>query len=593
MKCLWLAALLSFFCFTLCAQPVSVDDARLRAAKFFASERTDNVGTKTRAAASDLTLAYTAESDSVSCLYVFNKGNEDGFVAIGGDEVATEVLVHSDHGSFCYDDANANLKYWLSCCCRQIAAARRDAARVETEEPLKAKRAARSDVDILVSSCWGQKKPYNNAVRNYAKKDFNTGCVATAMSQVMKAHEWPVTGSGSYSYYDTFSKKSYFRDFSEHTYRWSDMLDVYSDSSTTEQEDAVAELMFDVGVAVCMQYGTTTQGGSGAFTEYVPYALVTYFGYDEGVGHAYRDYYSDDEWAEMVYGELSAGRCVMYGGFNGSSGHSFICDGYRAKDNTYHFNWGWDGIDDCYCALSAVKGSGYNWKYYQDMVYGIQKPCGGKTRTNIILYDSCYLESTKMVDDSLATYFLTFGEYAEEDNKECGFIWNDTWKEADVLFTMKYKNCATGEEFYAVPTDPESNRRQLGIVYGNGTYPAIDTLEVRSVKVPVMPAGSYRLSLVYKDWADLENGCDSLWQEVRSFTTAKNYVTEVVENKEVRVDDVFAAENQSEVSVFDLSGVLLYEGRWDDVMKKLPVSAARGQVVIVRTGSSSVRYLVK
>lgn len=511
------------------AQQISVEQAEKSALEFIrmARQRNNSANAKMITGTPKLSLAYTAKQEGKVQFYVFNE-SEGGFIVAGGDESAEEILAYADNGNFDVQTANPNLKYWLEMFQKEILAESQKSITDNREQRAKSKE-SRVDVPILIQTRWDQEAPYNNAIKSATSVSYPTGCVATSMSQVMKYYEWPVTGTGSHSYYDSeSSRKNYSRDFSEHTYDWANMLNKYTGSYSSAKGNAVAELMFDAGVSVNMMYG---RNGSAAYTEQVPYALASFFGYDKGVGHRYRDYYSDDEWDELLYDELAAGRPVMYAGCNlDDGGHSFICDGYDASTGKYHFNWGWSGDGDCYCALSAVKCGSTVFNYYQDMVYGIQKPCAGSAKPNIIIYDECYLESSKTEKDGYATYKLTFGLDAE---KLPGFIWNDSYIDCKILFNIKYVNQETGKAYYATQKNSSANVYNFnGLIVDEGlwdNYFEYENITVSDVKIPDMPSGEYRVYLVYKDWANKDDESVE-WATVRAFTTKKNYVVETIES---------------------------------------------------------------
>ena len=539
MKRLIFVILAPFYLSTANAQQISADQAKAVAIQFLNSQQSANnlshKRSKTANTVSEptLTLAHTWKDAGKVQLYAFNQTG-GGFVITGGDEVAEPILAWSEEGSFNFETINPNLRYWLESYQRQILYASDNQlsnanSNIASNPSSQTSAASRADVPILVSTRWDQMAPYYNSVKGYTNKKYYTGCVATAMAQVMKTHEWPEVGVGSHTYTDNdYSKKTYTRNFYEHTYDWSNMRNTYSSTYTDAEATAVAELMFDAGVSVNMAYSTS---GSAAYTEDVTYAMVTFFNYDEGIMHKYRSYYTDDEWTEIIYDELSQGRPVIYGGSekDGDGGHCFICDGYQASSGKFHFNWGWSGDGDCYCSLSAIKTSGYSFNYYQDMICGIQKPNGGQSVTSIIIADDCYLEAEKsLTNDTLANYNLTFGKYNYYGEEYAGFIWNDSWKAADVVFTLKYTNTETQQSYSLPATNPASNRIQMETTYGSDDYPVIGKLTLSNLSLASVPAGTYNVTLVYKDWNDKDDP-SALWQEVRAFTSQKNYITDTVE----------------------------------------------------------------
>lgn len=501
---------------------ISVETARQTAGQFLTKK-----ARLTAQAVTDqkLNLAYTAKQDGEACYYVFNTAG-NGFIVTSADDVAEEVLMYADHGTFDINAINPNLRWWLDQYQRQIEFAKKQGLTATTTQQAEPS-TTKVEVPILVKTRWDQGVPYNNEVYNQSKKRYPTGCVATTMSQLMKYHEWPITGIGSKTYTDVgYSGRTYTADFGNHTYDWANMKNTYTSSSyTTEEAKAVAQLMYDAGVSVEMEYATD---GSGAWSEYVSYALVNFFGYDAGVKHLFRDYYTDSEWEEILYAELAAGRPVAYGGADkDGGGHSFICDGYKPSLNKFHFNWGWGGSGDAYCALSAVKVSGYQFDYWQDIVCGIQKPVeGSRCLPSIIMDENSSLKFTTTEKEDTATYNVSFGSY--------GSIYNDSYKDFDIVFTMKYTNQKNGDTYYAKFVDgttPEKVTFQK--IYGNITDESfyITSLKVKDVIVPKLPAGTYHVTLAYKEYCDLENDNDSLWREVPAFGKNKNYQELVVESR--------------------------------------------------------------
>ena len=505
---------------TISAQTISVNEALNNARNFLSAHNDKNI----KRANSSLELAYTAKDDANTYYYAFNDNN-GGFVIASGDEVAETILAYSEHGYFDAANLNPNFKWWLEQYKDQIAFAKSHGITKSANQTSKAE--AKKDVPILVATRWDQSAPYYNEIKDFTKQSYLTGCVATAMCQVMKTHEWPVQGKGSHTYKDVgYSEKTYSRTFSDHTYDWKNMLNVYNGGYDSIQGAAVATIMFDAGVSINMQYNTSARGGSGAYTEYVPYSLINYFGYDQGIRHAYRDYYTDDDWANMLYDELAANRPVMYSGC-ASGGHSFICDGYKASTDQYHFNWGWSGSNDCYCPLSAIKCGGTVWKYYQDMIMGIKKPVeGSQGHISIIIYDDCPFQYTVQTKDSLSTYKCTFGSYYDEKYyKYPGFLYNDSWKAGKAIFNIKFENQATGKVYFAkYPKGTSPKQYSFPTIYLNDYYDGYqETINITNVITPKLPEGTYHVTLVYQEceFADIDN--DSLWTEVLAYQTAKNY----------------------------------------------------------------------
>ncbi len=279
------------------------------------------------------------------------------------------------------------MKWWLEEYRRQIEYAKESSA--EVYEKLQT-RADKEPISPMITTQWNQGSPYNEQTPEVNGRHCVTGCVATALAQVMKHWNYPETGTGvgecSISYKDGNVQKDRMM-LNEQNFDWSNMLDIYNQSATEAQRSAVAYLMKACGYSVAMNYSTTE---SGAVVMYVASALVNNFFYNQNIQYCRRSYYTSDKWADMIYEELSAGRPVIYGGQSGSGGHCFVCDGYDS-DGYYHFNWGWGGMSDGYFLLDALNpgslgtganGGGYN--FGQEIVRGIQPTEGVKYETNFV-----------------------------------------------------------------------------------------------------------------------------------------------------------------------------------------------------------------
>lgn len=184
----------------------------------------------------------------------------------------------------------------------------------------------RTEIAPLLQTQWGQDDPYNLQCPVKSGKHCQTGCVATAMAQIMYYHRWPAEG-----------------------YDWDNMLPTYTGSETEAQQAAVAKLMHDCGVAVDMEYGVVT---SAAFEGDAAVALVRDFGYAETAQEVFAFYYTREEWEELIYNELAEGRPVFYGGMPAGFLHQFVCDGY--KDGKFHFNMAWTFKPDGWYTLDEI-----------------------------------------------------------------------------------------------------------------------------------------------------------------------------------------------------------------------------------------------
>lgn len=172
------------------------------------------------------------------------------------------------------------------------------------------------------------------------------------MAMILKYYEYPAKGKGNYSY--TSNGVRYSFDYENTTFDWNDMLPQYiSGKYSTEQANAVALLMYACGVSVEMEYSPSS---SGAYSFKVGQALIDYFGYDENLGYIYREYFTSEEWMNLIKKEISGGRPVLYNGASKDVGHEFVFDGYDTQDMV-HVNWGWGGVNNGYFEVASLDPS--------------------------------------------------------------------------------------------------------------------------------------------------------------------------------------------------------------------------------------------
>lgn len=319
-----------------------------------------------------LELVYTEVSPSGQpCLYVFNY--DHGHVIIAADDVAQPVLAYSEDSTFPVDNMPEGLQYYLGHYASQISFAVEH--RLEAEEQVKArwkdvtwfsKERAQKGVPPLVNLEWDQGYPYNYYCPGSGYNHTYAGCVATAMSMVMKFWNWPDHGEGSHSYVPPhFPSQTQSADFENTYYDWDNMPFSLSYGSPSAQIQAVAKLMWHCGIAVDMDYDYS---GSGSHIEYVPGAISDYFRYTNQAKVQNRENYTRTQWEDMLIAMFDQGFPCVYAGADGDlGGHAFVCDGYN--DNRYfHFNWGWSGTGNTYYAIDALTPPGYQFNQSQRVV---------------------------------------------------------------------------------------------------------------------------------------------------------------------------------------------------------------------------------
>ena len=356
---------------TTLAAPVSEQAAKRAAMDFL---RQQGVAT-TRGEAIVLTRAVTEVADGEDAgIFVFN--SPSGYVVMSADDDLPAVLAYGRGTPYDSQTAPPALQALLEAYHVGIATKAFTRADVPTH----------SDVAPLVKAKWNQRAPFNNL----CPEGSPSGCVATAMAQVMHYHQWPAS------------------------YDWSQMKTSYSDTDTGAAADAVAKLMADCGEKVFMKYGKES---SSAKSHLVSEALRYDFGYAETTEFVPRYVYTARSWDALIYSEVAAKRPVLYSGNSvssgkGESGHEFVIDGYEVKGGVgyFHVNWGWGGSSDDYFLLSALNpkyqytggnagSSGYS--YVQYAVIGIQPAAEPMEKTTRFSVERVHIK------DDLGTYTRT------------------------------------------------------------------------------------------------------------------------------------------------------------------------------------------
>ena len=309
-------------------------------------------------------------SSGASSYYVFNTEGKDGFVIVSGDDRTDAILGYADSGEMDLTKLPENVKAWLDGYDRQIKAL--GDAQVNSKP-----RATMAPVPYLIKTTWSQGNPYNQQCPEYNGELCVTGCVATAMAQVMYYYKYPTAAVNGVAAYTTRGGLSV-PELGSTTFDWANMRTTYSggESTTDPLAQAVANLMRYCGQLVEMDYNPK---GSGASTEDIP--RMKAWGYTDAAV-VYRSSYEDQEtWESVIHNQLKDKRPVLYGGnANKGGGHQFICDGYDGN-GLFHINWGWGGNCDGYFLLTVLNPDinqvGYNYNedenyINQDAVINLQ-----------------------------------------------------------------------------------------------------------------------------------------------------------------------------------------------------------------------------
>ncbi|HRY33496.1 MAG TPA: C10 family peptidase [Bacteroidales bacterium] len=401
-----------------------------------------------------------------------------GWVAVAGCDAVIPVLAYSFEGAFREDDQPACFRSWMEQYAKTIAyclennfaateATQQEWKRLGGSNPL-ALRDLRGQkaVQALLTSKWDQGKFYNTqcpADPQGPDGHAVTGCVATAMGQIMYYYRWPEHGSGSYTYqhpvYGTLSA-----DFAAATYDWNNMQNQLS-----SYNDGVAEVLGHLGVSVDMNYGPF---GSGMWNHKAAYSLGTYFKYLPSTQYVWRDTTNLD-WDSLVISHLDRGQVLYYAGWSDTlyiSGHAFVCDGYQ--DTGYcHFNWGWSGSYDGYFYLNALNPGGSNFNLVQELIINIHPD------TLQYTYPS-FCQGNQMIHYRQGTLEDGSGplkNYA--DNAGCQWLIDPQVLPEDsvssVTISFQRFDTEAGQDILTIYDGPSTADPVLGTFSGNSLPPAI------------------------------------------------------------------------------------------------------------------------
>ena len=332
----------------LAAQRVTLESARQKAMSFFSGTADNTNARKSPRRTPKLTLASNYDE-----IFIFNDDANGGFVIISGDERSPDVLAYSHESRFDPDNIPCNKKAWLEQYARQVKYLWE-----HPEAEVKPRAIVEDEVmPLLGNTAWAQTFPFNTLCPedNINGKPCKTGCVATAMAQIMYYHKWPQQTTKTIPGYTTETRGIVMPDIPVTEIDWDNMLDQYYSGYSQEQIDAVSTLMLLCGTSVEADYGSDETWAS---SNYAYDALLQYFDYE--LEQEYFQYHQDD-WDEMIFNELRNGRPVYYHGYTydfetgeGGGGHAFVVDGY--KDGFIHVNWGWGYVDDEYYIPWYVNG---------------------------------------------------------------------------------------------------------------------------------------------------------------------------------------------------------------------------------------------
>ena len=478
--------------------------------------------------AADVTLI---DSRSQTVIY----GNAGGYAVVSKDDTFSPILGYSDTAMS--DNPAPAFLWWLETINKSM-----ENMLAKGTEPQHVQPAPeyRTSVPELLTTRWGQDTPYNLQCPEYTvnnvKYNYVTGCVATAMAQIMKYHNYPEKGYGKTIYRlnpGDGATLTIEADFGNTTYDWANMLDSYIPGRyNDEQANAVATIMYHCGVSVRMNYA---KDGSGAFSYDACTALRTNFLYDKNIKHYSRDFMPNEEWMNIIYRELNDNCPILYGGVTtANAGHAFVFDGYDA-DGLVHVNWGWNGESNGYYDVASLNG----FSEGQNMVI-IRLPNDDRFESQ---YHSMWGLGYKLVITKTITALKV---------------------SCDALYNMDVDKF-TGELALMALNTETGDKTNLSTIYGTNVLSGIkygSGMSLSGVSVPYtqLSDGTYRIYLATKSTLETD------WQPVHSNETINNSyilvkngsnVTLRAENNSnwtTAIDNVPTVEKKADNRIYSIDG---------------------------------------
>lgn len=348
------------------AKDINMSKAEQVAVNFF-FEKSNQYGDAVNYYDLNITESYKVENS----FFVVNF--EDGWVIVAANDAMVPVIGYNFEGSFpALDHGFYAFDSWMQSYTDQINHIRENNIEADTDvaaqwksyttnNPETLNQRGGRDMDPLLTNLWNQDNPYNAMCPEDAAGPGGrvyVGCVSTAMSMIMHYWRYPLSGSGEHSYYK-YPYGTLYANFGEAEYNWDGMTDVINDKFVWE----IAEIGFHGAVSVDMNFGPD---GSGAYSQDVPYALATYFNFQNSVQYLSKNSYTSSQWENMLQQSIDDYEPLYYSGQSTDGGHAFVCDGYQGS-NYYHFNFGWSGSGNGYYTLQDVGG----FNSYQGIVRNI------------------------------------------------------------------------------------------------------------------------------------------------------------------------------------------------------------------------------
>ncbi len=473
--------------------------------------------------------------------YIFNAENKGGFVIISGDDRTVEILGYSDHGELIVEKAPCNLKWLLECYQHVI-----DSLALEPNVKARAKTRsgspARVVIEPLITTHWGQEAPYNNMCPEIDGERCLTGCVATAMAQIINYHKWPKGNTSAIDEYTTGSYGISMPQLEPTSFNWSNMTD-----------DEVARLMLYCGQAVKMDYGIYA---SGAY-DWVDEQFINTFGFSKAAYSFMGINLCAEHLEEVVYHELKERRPVFYTGENSQIGrHAFIVDGYH-EDGTFHINWGWDGDSDGYFVISGLTEDvmPFPFGYFTNLTAGIAPPANNYNNSKVIT-KSCWNGNGRSF----------YRNKSSENYLQSIALWGELYSDFEGDYYIGY-GLFNNEKLVKV------------LLSEKRTFPLSDNFYFNDYLGEDIPIGDYEVFQIYRHNESEE------WMKCEG--SLQNHLIAHVNEKSLVFDYYFDGYNEEykDYGVYEKDGVTyklysVFDNKWADVLPYQIDGKYSGDVVV-------------
>ena len=304
--------------------------------------------------------AARATAASRPAFYVFNRGENQGFVIVSGNDSALPILAYSNVGTFGVENMPENIRQWARE--RSLEMQQIGEAEVKSEADVRKARIKalqKGEEVVLKTPSWSQDDPYNRRCPKFWDTPAPTGCTITATAIVMGYYQWPDRGVGTipgYTYNDLYGQSVSVPEVTlGEEYLWGIMPSINGnalDFSNEAQANTIAGLMAHIGTLAKAHYNYTL---TSAEPSDVAANLPKYMKYKKGLKCLNRDYFTFSRWTQMLKDEINASHPFVYTGYDAAktAGHAFVLDGYNSE-GLFHVNWGWGGLSDGFYALTAL-----------------------------------------------------------------------------------------------------------------------------------------------------------------------------------------------------------------------------------------------